>query len=76
MPARDRRRNEPTAAGHLRLHAGGGPLPETSAINYSAGQTRANNAVATLNALGELAIHCGQDSGTVHLILDVTGHFE
>jgi hypothetical protein len=54
----------------------GTPSALVSSINHVAGQTRANNAVATLNGLGELAVFCGQASGTVHFILDVNGHFE
>lgn len=65
-----------TTAGHLRLHPAGSSLPTTSSINYVAGVTRANNAVAILGGLGELAVYCGQASGTVHFILDVSGYFE
>ena len=64
------------AAGHLRFHPGGTPLPVASAINYSAGQTRSNNAIVPLSVLGELAVYAGQGSGTVHVILDVNGYFE
>ena len=67
---------QPTAAGDLRLYPGGAPLPLASSINYTAGQTRANNAVPSLGASGQLAIRCDQASGTVHAILDVTGYFE
>jgi len=67
---------EPTTAGHLRLYPAGTPLPTVSVINYSAGQTRANNAVVPLNGLGEMAVYCGQASGTTHFILDVNGYFE
>ena len=38
--------------GNLRLHPAGILVPLTSSINYSAGQTRANNAVVLLSALG------------------------
>jgi len=41
-----------------------------------AGQTRANNAVVTLNAAGELAAFVGQATGTVHAVIDVNGYFE
>jgi hypothetical protein len=47
-----------------------------SSINYTAAQTRANNAIVVLNGLGELAVHCAQAAGTVHFILDVNGYFE
>jgi hypothetical protein len=66
---------QPTAAGYLTLYPGGAP-PLASSVNYSAGQTRANNAVVGLSATGQLSIRCGQASGTAHAILDVTGYFE
>jgi hypothetical protein len=66
----------PTAAGNLRLYPAGTTPPLASAINYSAGQTRANNAVVPLSAAGELDVGCSQASGTVHFILDVNGWFE
>jgi hypothetical protein len=65
-----------TAAGNLRLHPGGTPVPLVSAINYSPGQTRSNNAVVPLNASGELSVFVGQASGTVDFILDVNGYFQ
>jgi len=67
---------QPTAQGNLRLYPAGTPLPLVSSINYVAGQTRANNAIAPLNGLGGLAIRCTQASGTAHFILDVNGYFE
>ncbi len=67
---------QPTAQGNLRLYPAGTPLPLVSSINYVAGQTRANNAIASLNGLGELAVRCTQASGTAHFILDVNGYFE
>ena len=67
---------QPTAAGNLRLYAAGTTAPSASSLNYSAGQTRANNAVIGLGASGQIAIRCTQASGTVHAILDVTGYFE
>jgi hypothetical protein len=67
---------QPTAAGNLRLYPGGAPLATVSSINYSAGQTRANNAILPLNDSGELAVWCAQASGTAHFILDVNGYFE
>ena len=67
---------QPTAAGDLRLFPGGAALPLVSTINYRAGQTRANNAIATLGDSGDLSVRCDQTSGTVHLIVDVNGYFE
>jgi hypothetical protein len=65
-----------TKPGHLRLYPAGTAVPVVSSINYVSGQTRANNAIAQLNDLGELAVFTGQASGTVHLILDVNGYFQ
>jgi hypothetical protein len=44
-------------------------------VNYSAARTRANDAVASLNTLGQPAARCSP-SGTVHVIVDVNGYFE
>jgi hypothetical protein len=65
-----------TAAGDLRLYPGDQALPATSTINYSQGQTRANNAVLGLgqDGLGSLKVHC-DSVGTVQFILDVNGYF-
>jgi hypothetical protein len=65
-----------SAGGDLRLFAAGTALPLVSAINYNAGQTRANNAIIPLGASGDLTVHCDQASGTVHVILDVDGYFQ
>jgi hypothetical protein len=63
-----------TAAGNLALFPGGTP-PSASAINYAAGQTRANNGILRLSPAGELVVRCRQPAGTAHLILDVNGFF-
>jgi hypothetical protein len=65
-----------TSAGHLRLHASGGPRPGTSSLNYAPGQTRANNAVVSLGADGALVAYVSQPSGTAHVVLDVAGYFQ
>lgn len=66
----------PTAGGDLRVFPAGAGLPLVSAINWNAGQTRANNAVIQLGAAGDLTVHPDQPSGTVHLILDLNGYFQ
>ena len=65
-----------TAGGSLTLFASGTPNPGTETIDYSAGQTRANNAVVSPNGAGSITVHCTQSSGTVELVLDVNGYFE
>ena len=67
---------QPSTAGNLRLFPAGTALPLVSSINFSAGQTRSNNAIIRLNERGEVAVHCAQVSGTAHFILDVNGYFE
>jgi hypothetical protein len=67
---------QPTVAGHLRIFPAGSPLPLVSAINYAAGQTRANNAVLPLGQNGAITVRCNQATGTVHFIVDVNGYFE
>jgi hypothetical protein len=66
---------QPTAGGYLTVFPAGSALPLASAINFSAGQTRANNAVLRLGAGGAVSVRNGS-SGTVQVILDVTGYFE
>ena len=65
----------PTIAGNLALFPAGSSA-STSTINYSAGQTRANNAVIMVGASAGLAVRCNQASGTTHVILDVNGYFQ
>jgi glucose/arabinose dehydrogenase len=67
---------QPTAAGYLTLFPAGGPPPFASTINFSPGQTRANNAEVTLGPAGDLVVRCALASGGVHFILDVTGYYE
>ncbi len=66
----------PTAAGNLRLYPAATVPPVASAINYSAGQTRSNNALVSLGAGGGIEVRCAQATGSVHFILDVNGWFE
>ena len=66
----------PTAPGNLRFYAGGDPVPPVSTINYSAGQTRANNATVPLGPNGDFVVRCGQSGGSVELIVDVVGYFQ
>ena len=66
----------PSAAGFLTLFSAETPLPNVSSINYDAGRVRANSALVSLGAAGDLTVECSQASGTVHLVLDVYGYFE
>lgn len=67
---------EATAMGNLRLYPADVLAPTVSTINYSAGQTRANNAIIQIDARGYLAVTCTQATGKAHMILDVNGYFQ
>jgi hypothetical protein len=64
-----------SSAGYFTLYAPSSPRPNTSTLNFGAGQTRGNNAVLGLGTAGDVAVYAGQASGTVNLVLDVTGYF-
>jgi len=64
---------QPGAPGHVILYPSGAPAPPVSAINFAAGQTRANNAIVPLGAGGTLAV---VSAAPTHFILDVNGYFE
>jgi virginiamycin B lyase len=65
-----------TASGSLTVYPAGSDPPNTSSINYGAGQTRANNEVLAPGVNSFVFVRCAQPSGTVHFILDVTGYFQ
>ena len=65
----------PSAAGNLRLYPAGTANPTVSTLNYSAGQTRGNNAIVSLGAAGAISALCSPQ-GSTDLILDVNGYFE
>jgi hypothetical protein len=67
---------QPTSSGHVTVYPGGTALVATSTINYSAGQTRANNAVIPLGLSGDILVRAAQGAGTVHFVIDVFGYFE
>ena len=50
----------PTSQGHLRLFPSGSPSPLVSSLNYSAGQTRSNNAIVPLGPDGSVIVRCVQ----------------
>ncbi len=65
----------PTAIGNLALYAAASSAG-TATLNYSAGQTRANNAIIMVGASAGLAVRCNQASGTAQVVLDVNGYFQ
>lgn len=66
---------QPASSGHFTVFPGGASLPLASTINFSAGQTRANNAVLPLGTGGAVSIFNG-GTGAAHVLIDVTGWFE
>jgi hypothetical protein len=67
----------PTAGGHLTLYPAGTDLPlASSTINFGSGFVRANNAILTVGASGQISVFCGMPSGSTDFVLDVTGYFE
>jgi hypothetical protein len=65
----------PTGSGYITVFPSGGAPPLASTLNFSPGQTRANNAVVALGVDGWLSVLAGL-AGEVDLIVDVTGFFE
>ncbi|GEN81229.1 hypothetical protein N867_03565 [Actinotalea fermentans ATCC 43279 = JCM 9966 = DSM 3133] len=61
-----------SSVGHLRVFAGGTPVPGTSTLNYAPGRDKANASVVRLGTDGSIALW--SDTGTpVHVVLDVVG---
>ncbi|HEX5760709.1 MAG TPA: hypothetical protein VF121_16090 [Thermoanaerobaculia bacterium] len=68
-----------TGPGHLGIYSPTGSRPTASAINFAAGQTRANNALLPLSiqSEGRLVVRpFVAEAGEVHLIVDVVGYFQ
>jgi hypothetical protein len=61
----------------VRLYPADVAVPLVSTINFTAGLTRANNAIVAAAADGSVAITVKNSSvGSVEFILDVNGYFE
>ena len=65
-----------TTGGHLTIFPTGAPLPITSTLNYTAGRTRANNAILTLGATGAVTLSSSHPTGAVHVLIDITGYLQ
>jgi hypothetical protein len=64
--------------GHLRLYPGNATPPIVANVNYSAGQTRGNNAIVMLasSGTGTFAFKSFTPAGAIHVVVDVNGYFE
>ncbi len=67
----------PSGGGFLTLYPPSQPLPTVSTINFlNADSALANGAIVPLDvAPNDLAVYLG-GTGTVHLLIDVTGYFQ
>jgi streptogramin lyase len=65
-----------SSSGSLTVYPAGGRVPNTSSINYRAGQTRANNEILAAGVNNSVFVRCTQASGTVQFILDISGYFQ
>jgi hypothetical protein len=69
----------PADLGNLRLYPAGAAAPLASSLNFSAGVTRANNAIVSLGTDGQIAVQCDMPPGSIgqtHFVLDVYGYFK
>jgi hypothetical protein len=62
-----------TAGGYLTAYPTGTPLPTTSNLNFTAGETRANLVVVPLGANGSINIY--NRAGQVSAVADLMGYF-
>jgi hypothetical protein len=68
----------PTASGALHVYPGDlGTAPSATAISFSSGRTRANNAILVLatDGSGTVAIQ-SESGGPLDLVIDINGYFE
>jgi uncharacterized repeat protein (TIGR01451 family) len=66
-----------TGPGNVKLYpAFPDTIPGTSVVNFTAGVTRANNAIVGLNDAGQIAVFNAMASGATDFVLDVVGYFE
>jgi hypothetical protein len=63
----------PTAASHLTVYPTGEPRPTTANLNFLAGETVSNRAVAKLGAGGRVTVF--NAAGSVDVVVDVSGWF-
>ncbi|WP_374774128.1 PKD domain-containing protein [Streptomyces sp. NBC_01310] len=64
-----------TAGGHVSVHPSGRTRPESSNLNYTAGQTVPNQVIVPIGKDGYIELYNG-GWNSVDLIADVTGYFD
>ena len=68
----------PTDLGDLRVFKAGPLVPSASVLNFSSGQTRANNTIVSLGEGGGITVQNDMvpgSGGSVHVLIDVLGYF-
>ncbi len=65
---------QPTAAGYIAA-APAGTLPNSSTVNFLAGQTVPNGAIVRIGDFGSITLR-NSSIGTTHLVVDVTGYYK
>jgi hypothetical protein len=60
----------PDAAGYVTVYPCSAQVPEVSVLNYAAGQTVANNSIATLSPRGDVCVYT---QAATDILVDVTG---
>ncbi len=66
----------PTGAGFLRAYPSGTVGTQGSQVNFSSGQTRANNGILEIGADGKVVVGAALTGGAVSFVFDVNGYFE
>lgn len=66
----------PSRSGYLKIYPAGAAVPGTSTINFHGGGTRANNALLTLGAGGQITVLTSMPAGSAGLVVDVSGYFQ
>jgi hypothetical protein len=62
---------DPGGAGYLQAIPTGGPIGQTSTVNYARGETAATHAIVPLGAGGTISVFT---SNTAHIVVDVMGY--
>jgi hypothetical protein len=65
---------DPTGFGNVSAYADGSTRPSTSNVNFTAGQTVANQVIAQVGSDGKIDFY-NEGTGTVDLIADVAGYY-
>jgi hypothetical protein len=66
----------PTSAGNVRFYRPDRLASEVAVVTYGAGDTHSGNTVIALDDAGQFVVRATQRSGSVHLVVDVTGYFQ